>query len=438
MFQRLKFALKFLVQRNLIPINDRGWITVFENYLGAFQQNVELRAETALSHPTVYACVTQIAADIGKLRLRLTEFKNEIWAETDSAAFSPVLRKPNKYQTRQKFVEEWIISKLIWGNTYILKERDNRNLVVKLYVLNPMKVQVLVSENGEVFYQLRQDNLSQVDEDIPAAPAYEIIHDTMECLFHPLVGIPPMFAGTLAVRQALNIMQGSASFFGNNSRPGGILTAPGVISEDTAKRLKAEWQANYSGANAGKVAVLGDGLKFEPIAQSAKDAELIDQLKWTDEKICSIFKVPPYKIYIGPMPTYDNAEILDKIYYAGCLQRLIEAIEQLLDEGLSLPDNYGTEFDLFDLMRMDSIKQMQWAREGIGGGVLKPDEGRKRLSLPPVPGGDTVYLQQQNYSLAALAERDRNAAPPSLPAGKQEDETVIALSRLNSKGVAHA
>jgi HK97 family phage portal protein len=446
MFENFKRRYLARRKKSLYPIDDRGWIPiVFESFLGAFQQNVELTADVALSHPTVYACVTQIAADIGKLRLRLTEFKQGIWEEVESPAFSPVLRKPNRYQTRQKFMEQWVISKLIWGNAYILKERDSRKVVTGMHVLDPTKVQVLVSDNGWVFYRLSKDYLPDLETDIPTAPAYEIIHDTMECLFHPLVGIPPLFAGNLATLEGLNIQKASSAFFGNNSRPGGILSAPGTISQVTADRLKNEWETKFGGQNAGKVAVLGDGLKYEAMAQTAVDSQLIEQLKWSDEKICSIFKVPPYKIYVGPMPTYDNAEVLDKIYYAGCLQRLIEAIEQLLDDGLSLPAKYETEFDLDDLMRMDSVKQMRTAAEGVKAGIMAPNEGRRKLSLPPVKGGETPYLQQQNYSLSALDERDRNnplGAPvaPSPPAPKEPDQTQNALWLLNSKGlgVPHA
>jgi HK97 family phage portal protein len=446
MFENLK--RRYLARKkksvSLYPIDDRGWIPiVFESFLGAFQENVELSADVALAHPTVYACVTQIAADIGKLRLRLTEFKQNIWAEVESPAFSPVLRKPNGYQTRQKFMEQWVISKLIWGNTYVLKERDSRQIVTGMHVLDPTKVQVLVSDNGWVFYRLSKDYLPNLERDIPTAPAYEIIHDTMECLFHPLVGIPPLFAGNLVTLEGLNIYKSSSAFFGNNSRPGGILTAPGVISQATADRLKTDWETKFGGQNAGKVAVLGDGLKYEAMAQTAVDSQLIEQLKLSDEKICSIFKVPPYKVYVGPMPTYDNMEVLDKIYYGGCLQRLIEGIEQLLDDGLSLPAKYETEFDLDDLMRMDSAMQMRTAAEGVKAGIMAPNEGRRKISLPPVKGGETPYLQQQNYSLSALDERDRNnplgapvAPPPSPP--KEPDQTQLMLSLLNVKGVIHA
>ena len=87
----------------------------------------------------------------------------------------------------------------------------------------------------------------------------------------------PIFAAGLAATQGLHIQSNSATFFKNGSNPGGVLTAPGAISDETAARLKVAWSTNYSGENAGKVAVLGDGLKYEAMAVTATDAQLIEQ-----------------------------------------------------------------------------------------------------------------------------------------------------------------
>src|SRR6186713_561761 len=97
-----------------------GWFPVVrEPYTGAWQQNQEITAETSLTYSAVFACATLIASDIGKLGLRLVQLDDDgIWTETTSAAFSPVLRKPNRYQNRIEFITAWVMSKLIHGNTY--------------------------------------------------------------------------------------------------------------------------------------------------------------------------------------------------------------------------------------------------------------------------------------------------------------------------------
>jgi len=393
------------------------WHTLWDSDTnpGDWQQDVHVDRGAVLANWAVFSCITLIASDIGKLCLNLVEKLNGIWVEAVSPAFSPVLRKPNRYQTRQQFVEQWIISKLTNGNAYVLKERDGRGVVVGLYVLDPCRVMPLVAPDGSVYYQLQEDDLSQVPTGLPAVPASEIIHDRMNCLFHPLVGLSPIYACGLAATQGLKIQQNSAKFFQNMSRPSGVLTAPGQISEETAKRLKTEWEKNYTGDKIGKVAVLGDDLKYSAMTVNADDAQLVEQLKLSAEMVCSTFHVPPFKIGAGAIPVGQKVEDLNQIYYSDCLQALMEAIETLLDDGLGLPEvtghQYGTEFELDDLLKMDSATLTSVIAEQVKGGISKIDEARARLGMPPIPGGDTAYLQQQNYSLTALAKRDTSADP---------------------------
>ena len=164
--------------------------------MGAWQQNQEITAETSLTYSAVFACVTLIASDIAKLGLRLVQVDEfGVWTETTSAAFSPVLRKPNRYQNRIKFIDQWMMSKLIHGNTYVLKERDSRGLVVALYVLDPTKVTPMVATSGDVFYELQREDLAGLErEEALVVPAREIIHDKMVPLYHPLVGVSPIHA----------------------------------------------------------------------------------------------------------------------------------------------------------------------------------------------------------------------------------------------------
>jgi HK97 family phage portal protein len=396
----------------LSPVaQNRGgwWPIVREPWAGAWQRNISINFDSVLSYHAVYACVTLIASDIAKLRVKLVaQDENGIWTEFKNPAYDPVLRRPNPYQNRIQFWESWILSKLLRGNTYVLKQRDARGVVSRLYILDPTRTTPLVADDGSVFYQLRSDNLSGFTEDV-VVPAREIIHDRFNCLFHPLIGVSPIYANGLAATQGLNIQTNSSMFFANRSMPGGILTAPGAIGDETAARLKAAWETNYGGDNSGKVAVLGDGLTFEPIMMTSVDAQLIEQLKWTAEVVCSTFHVPPYKIGIGAMPTYNNIQALNVEYYSQCLQSLIEAAELALDDGLEMATGIGTEFDLDNLLRMDALTQMDMLEKSKG--KMTVNEQRWRLSLKPVEGGDTVYLQEQDHSLAALAKRDARPDP---------------------------
>jgi HK97 family phage portal protein len=372
-------------KKDLSPVDaNRGWWPLLrEAATGNWQMNVEVRLENVLSFHADFACRTLIASDIAKLRLMLVKKDDKgIWTEASSNAFSPVLRKPNRFQTRIQFFESWVLSKLQRGNTYVLKQRDNRGVVTALYVLDPTLVTPLVSETGDIFYELRTDHLSGLTERL-LVPAREIIHDRFNCFFHPLVGLSPIYASGLAAMQGMAIQNNSTKFFQNGSQPGGILTAPGALSEGTATRLKEYFETNFSGANRGKVAVVGDGLKYESLAQKAVDAQLIEQLKWTAEVVCGVYHVPAFMVGVGTQPNYNNVQSLTLQYYSQCLQKLIEDIEACLDEGLGMDGvTMGVEFDLDDLLRMDTATQFDVAQKAKGIATL--DE--QRYDIPPAAG----------------------------------------------------
>jgi HK97 family phage portal protein len=368
-----------------------------------------------LAHHAVYACLERISSDIAKCRIRLVEQDaNGIWVETDSPAFSPILRKPCSFQNRIQFYESWMCSKLIQGNAYALKGRDDRRIVTELYLLDPRSTQVLIAPNGDVYYQLGADNLANLVEQV-TVPASEIIHDMTSIRHHPLCGIPPLIAASLPATQGLRIQTQSAAFFQNRSQPGGILTAPGEIPQKEADRIKQFWKNEFNQAKEGSIAVLPYGLKFEPMSFTAVNSQLIEQLGLSAKMVCSAFGVPAHMVGVADPPSYNNIEALNQQYYSQTLQKHFESIELLLDEGLGLTEvqgkTYGTEFDLDDLLRMDTATLVESEGKAVGAGIKKPNESRRRLNLPPVPGGNTPYLQVQNYSLEALNKRDTREDP---------------------------
>ena len=416
---RVRTALKDYLFTPSMP-HDRGswWFPlVHEPFAGAWQRNVALRTENILAFHAVYACIDRIASDVAKCRLRLVERDERgIWTEIEVPAFSPVLRKPNHYQTRIQFFESWMLSKLMAGNAYIWKERDARRIVVALYVLDPTKVRPLVAPDGEVVYELSPDNLTGLEDPI-RVPAAEIIHDMMTLKHHPLCGLSPMAPAALAAMHGIQIQRTSTEFFSNAARPSGAITAPGNVKDEELRRLKEDYESKFSGANAGKLAVLTQGMKFEKITMDFVDAQLIEQLNISAKMVCSSFGVPPWMVQVGDPPSFNNVEMQNQSYYSQTLQKHFESIELLLDEGLGLTEvngkTYGTWFDLDDLLRMDTKTLIESEAKAVGAGIKAPDEARLRLNLGPNPGGggESAYLQQQNYSLAALAKRDAQDDP---------------------------
>jgi HK97 family phage portal protein len=427
---------------SLSTVHSGGsWLSIFDWRPGAWQADAAIDSkENLLAFSAVYSCVSIIASDIAKMRLQLQEqHTNGIWREVTNALvpFLPLKRKPNAYQTWLQFFEQWLVSRLLHGNAYILKERDNRRVVSALYVLDPCRVQTLVAPSGDVYYRLADDYLAGVEQQI-TVPASEIIHDRAITLWHPLVGVSPIYACGVSATQGRRIQNNSSKFFENMSRPSGIMTAPGKIDEVVAKRIKDDFEKKYSGDNIGRLFVAGSGLEYKPLAVNAQDAQLIEQLKWTVEDVARCFRVPLWKLQAGTMPAYGNSEIAQQAYYSETLQNTMEAIEALLVDGLELSKGYRVQFDLAGLLRMDTAARYKALSEGVKGGWLAPNEARSEENLPPLTGGDTVYLQQQQFSLEALAKRDAKDdpfakdAPKALPAPEKTEDPDEGIQELRA------
>lgn len=421
-----------------------GWFGIIrEAWAGAWQASLVLDApKNILAFSAVYSCVSLISSDVAKCEICLkAEGDDGIDTEITTGPFVAVLQKPNDYQTRFQFVEQWITQKLLHGNAYVLKEREpQRGMVSALHVLDSQRVKTLIAEDGSVFYQLMRDDLAGVGSDEPAFPASEIIHDRMTCLFHPLVGVSPIYACGQSATMGNKIQANSIAIIKNMASPSGHFTSPNKIDDETAARMKKDFEEKFGNGNLGRVLVTGVGLEYKPTPKglSAMDAQLIEQLKFTVEDVARAFHMPMFKLG-GDVPRGSTVELLGIVYFTDCIQAQVESIEACLDEGLELPSDKHTELDLDALLRMDNTALVTAEAEAVKGGIKAPNESRKRLNLPPTAGGETPYMQQQNFSLAALAKRDAKADPfettassgaagGSGPANEPAEQDASALS----------
>lgn len=441
---------------------SRGWFNIAsikEGFAGAWQRSVVTPVQDSLQHPTFWSCVTLISSDIAKCCFYLTKEDDDgIYSDVDVAAFSPVLRKPNHYQNRIQFNEQWAQSKLCHGNTLVLKGRDRRGVVDSLYILDWTRCKPMVSPRGQVYYALSTDQLAADALDAlrdgtndrgdgnVIVPAREVIHDRWNTFYHPLVGLSPIYASGHLALHGLKIVGNSMRLASQGFQPGGVVTSAEVISQDNIDKFEKLWEDNYAGPeNTGKIVVLGGGLKFEkPPVMTAVDAEIIKQLNWDDEKICSTLHVPGFMVGVGGAPNYNNIESLKLQYYSQCLQIHIESMELGLGEGLGAVDaGYEIEADVEEaILRMDLATRTKIEADGIKGGLSTVNEGRKALNKKPKKGGDVIYLQEQDHSIEWLAARDAQGPPPptaarppaqsvapAAPKGIDRDALLIATAK---------
>lgn len=426
-----------------VPVTSesRGWwnVLIHEPFTGAWQHNRELRKGTLLTYPTLYACINRIVSDVGKLPFRvLSPDKSGVDVEREGWALE-LLRHPNHYQTESQFREYWILSKLLSGNAYIFIARDERGRPESLHVLDSHKVLPMVTDSGRVFYQLNSDKLngilpSEYPLDNLTVPATDIIHDRMNCFFHPLLGVPPIAAAHVPSLKNMRILRSADHFFDSSMQnAAGILTAPAGITEKEADALVSYWQNNFGNS---RVGVLGSDVKFTSMAVKSSDSQLVEQLKYSDEQICQPFGIPPFKIGLGSIPSGMDVASLNLLYFCDAIQAHVTAMEDLLTTALKLAGG-KVEIDISALLRMDEVHRSEVETRLVGGMVKTPNESRAFFNLPPVEGGDTLWGQHQDYPLGMLADRRSwDSSMVSQADGVEKRVPPTAMDTSSASGLA--
>lgn len=405
---------------NSLPPLSHGY--VHEPFSGAWQMNKECWGPYGI-FSAVYACITIIAGDVSKLPPRIVRhLPNGTKEDHPKHPAARVLVYPNQYQTRVDFWGQFVASALFTGNTYVYLVRDERGVVSEMHILDPRRVRVMLADDGSIFYNIggieRLASLLETD----FLPARNVLHHRLLTMNHPLIGLTPLYAAGVSAMTGQTIQQNSFAFFSNMSRASGVLTAPGKISPELASRLKSEWDVNFKGGSMGRTAVLGEGMKWEPLTISAADAQLIEQLRWSIEDVARCFRVPTYMLTDASKVSFKNAETLARNYYSQTLQYHIESIEARIDVAFDLAGDVSCEFDLASLLRMEFDARMSAYQVGINSGVLTINEARKLEELPPAEGGDEPLVQAQYRPLSMAGEPMTPSATPEPPAPPAEPD----------------
>ncbi|ROO30597.1 hypothetical protein SAOR_00975 [Salinisphaera orenii MK-B5] len=379
--------------------NSGGWRRILEPFTGAWQRNVEVRQDALVtSSPTLFACLDRISSDIGNLPWHVKQKdSNGIPRTIETPAKARALESPNDYQTPDAFRRAWSLSKLQHGNALMLKAGG------QMFVLDWTKVQPLVSESGSVFYRL---SLGSNQNLLPEAfgegqitiPASDVIHDRGPCLYHQLIGVPPVTAAYWTAVKSFHIHRNNAELFSNGSVLGGLLTVPAGLSDDDAKALKDYW----SNTKPTDTRVVGADAKYTPFGSNAVDSQVVEQLQLSDKSICQPFGIPPFIVGAESLPSGQKPAEYMLSYFVLGLQQHVNAMETLLTRSLNLPQGQYVQLDTDQLVRMDQGRRAEVYGRLVTDGIYSRNEARKQFDLPPAPGGDQLLVQQQDVPLSSV------------------------------------
>ena len=356
---------------------------------------------TAMQTSAVYACVRILSESVAVLPLHV--YLNKPNGSKERTADHPLQRllhdEPNREMPSFVFRETLMAHLLLWGNAYAQIIRDGRGYPVALYPMLPDRMVVDRDPNGELVYtyqsdkgqvKLRRDNVLH----IPGLG------------FDGLIGYSPIAMAKNAVGLALATEDYGAAFFANGANPGGVLEHPGVIKPEQADRLRESWQSQFGGANAHKVAVLEEGLKFHQMSIPPEQAQFLETRKFHINEIARIFRVPPHMVGDLEKSSFSNIEQQSLEFVKYTLDPWVVRWEQSLMQSLLLPSEKATvsiRFNLDGLLRGDYQSRMQGYSVGIQNGFFSVNDVRSLEDmnlLTEAEGGNVHVLNGNMIKLA--------------------------------------
>ena len=383
--------------------------TDFRYLFGPSTSGKNVNEFTAMQTTAVYACVRILSETLAALPLQLYRYtpggKERVY---DHPLYHLLHDEPNPEMTSFIFRETLMSHLLIWGNAYAQIIRDRLGRVQGLYPLRPDKMTVCRDESGQIYYVY-----TKTSDENPAIKPYgqvplrkdEVLH-IPGLGFDGLVGYSPIAMARNAVGMTMACEEYGASFFANGASPSGVLEHPGVL-KDPAK-VRDSWNAVYQGsANAHKVAVLEEGMKYQQIGIPPEEAQFLETRKFQLSEIARLYRIPPHMIGDLEKSSFNNIEQQSMEFVKYTLDPWVIRWEQAMQKALFLPEEkkqYFLKFNVNGLMRGDYESRMTGYSIGRQNGWLSANDIREMEDMNPVPDEEGGNLYLVNGSMTKLKD----------------------------------
>ena len=350
---------------------------------------------TAMQLTAVYACVRIISETVASLPLHVYEYTESGKQKVYTHPLYRILHDiPNPEMNSFIMREVMMNHLLLWGNSYSQIIRNGKGEVIGLYPLLPEKMTVDRGADGNIYYSYTSDKQGTI-----VFRKDEVLH-VVGLGFDGLIGHSPIAMAKNSLGLAIAAEEYGSSFFSNSGTPSGVLEHPGVLKDP--EKVRDAWHNAYGGSsNAHKVAVLEEGMRFNPISINPQEAQFLETRKFQVNEICRIFRVPPHMVADLDKSSFNNIEQQSLDFVTNTIRPWLVRMEQTIFQQLftdTEQEKYFVKFNVDGLLRGDFQSRMNGYAVGRQNGWLSANDIRELEDLNRIPaeeGGDR-YLCNGN------------------------------------------
>jgi HK97 family phage portal protein len=345
----------------------------------------QVSGQTALTLVPVLSASQLVASAVGGVPLKVyREDRSEAKA---TRQWKMLHDEPNDEMAADELWELVAHHLLVWGNSFLIKDRDEFGVVQMLWPIAPDRMSVGREQVGR-----RAVRFFTVD----GGPRKFYETDILQIRglgYDGLIGYSVVQMHRQQLGNMLAQDEFSGTFWGNGTFMGAALMHPGEMTDPAQKRLRKQMNRKRGVKEANGIWVFEEDMKIEMLGMPLRDAQWLEQAQMSDTRVAQMFGlVPPHRwgMDSGNM-TYANTEVAGTEFVRWTGRKWWGRIQNSLkrDDALFPPSSkMYPEFLTADLMRGDTKSRFETYEIAIRSKVLTRNEARAAENLAPVAGGD--------------------------------------------------
>lgn len=372
-----------------VPLQSVG----FDNVFGGNKSDAgpSVTPDTAAAVATFYRCLFLLSSVVASCPIEV--YRKRDHEQIDNDLFDSA----NEDMTYTQF-ELWqlvMVYRLIWGDSFVFKKRDEREHIIDLKPLYPELVKVDLERDPrdrslrKVFLvkKLRDDGTIDETAKPQVFTDFEIMH-IPGLGFDGLQGLPVVKLMAQSLGTAIAADQLAARFYSQGSQLGGIIKVKAPLRNQTqAEGIKNRWMQNNAGvAHAGNVAVLDAETDFQTITIPPDQLQFLESRRWQTTEIARWFGVPPHLVGDVEKSTSwgSGIEVQNIGLNTYTLKGHICPVEQRVTREVVQTRGHVAKFNLDELMRGSTLERYQALGQAAGGPWMTRNEARISENKKPI------------------------------------------------------
>lgn len=367
--------------------------------------SVPVSEDTALQISAVWACVRLLAETVASMPINVYRKTNNGRELVPDHWILDLFHKPNRYQTKVEFFETLMLNLALHGNSYARIERLAGE-IRSLLPLMAAQVETELMRDGSVVHKYTQD------ETVAFLAQQSVWH--VKLYGNAIVGKSPLAFGRNMIGIAQAADKAVSDVYRNGGKRSGVLSLDRLLTADQRRTIRENFSTLTESTDS-RLLVLEMGMKFEAIAMTPQDIELLASRRFQIEEICRWFGVPSVLVNdtMGSTTWGSGIEQLVSGFYKLNLRPYLERIESSIETWLFSNDDrrqHEIEFDFESLLRADLKTRLDGYRTAIAGTILTPNEVRRIEGWPTMDGGDNLLSQINMTPLEKLGGKNEPTA----------------------------